>query len=155
MAPIICFGPLVTDVSVGFDHVTAAVGQSQALLNGAAMVITITASEHLGLPCEEEVKEGCIIARHVCHSVDLADGKDQNRDFEISVARERHDWNAQLAYALDRAGAERTLRRDGSSPGCSMCGKSCAYLAMRESTASLATLTPGPHSLQPAATSTP
>jgi len=59
-APIISFGPQITDVSIAYDHVTAAVGQSYALMNGADMILTITAAEHLALPTDEEVKlKGC------------------------------------------------------------------------------------------------
>jgi phosphomethylpyrimidine synthase len=132
-APIISFGPLVTDVAVAYDHVIAAVGQAQALVHGADMVLTITAAEHLGLPSVQEVKEGCIIARHVCHSVDVAGGRDAHLDRELSEAREQLDWQTQLGFALDRTLAESIRSRSPSAPGCSICGDACAYLLMRRS----------------------
>lgn len=132
-APIISFGPQITDVSIAYDHVTAAVGQSYALMNGADMVLTITAAEHLALPSHEEVKESCIIARYICHSVDLANDKDLDQDLELSKARERLDWETQLSFAVDSARAEAIRWRNKAIPGCSVCGESCAYLLMRQS----------------------
>ena len=131
-APIISFGPQVTDISLAYDHITSAIGQSYALMNGADMILTITAAEHLALPTVEEVRESCIIARYVCHSVDLAGGKDVDLDLELSKSRERLDWETQLSFAVDPLRVELIHRREETKPGCSMCGEFCAYLVMRQ-----------------------
>jgi len=130
-APIVSFGPLVTDTAIGYDHAIAAVGQSQALLYGADMISTITAAEHLALPSEDEVKEACIIARYVCHSVDVARGLDLQQDREISKARERLDWTFQLAHSADPQRAESIRWRSPDVAECTLCGDLCAYRTMR------------------------
>lgn len=130
--PIISFGPQVTDISLAYDHVTAAIGQSLALMSGADMILTITSAEHLALPNVEEVKESCIIAHYVCHSVDLANGKDLDKDIELSKARSQLDWKTQFASAKNCLPAERIHRRNETKPGCSMCGDSCALLLMNQ-----------------------
>jgi len=63
----------------------------------------------------------------------LANGKDLDQDLELSKARERLDWQTQLALAADQPRAEGIRWRNQIMPGCSVCGESCAYLVMRQS----------------------
>lgn len=125
--PIICFGPQVTDISLGYDHIGSAMWQLIALLSGADIIFSITPSEHISLPDEEQTKQGCIIAKIVCHSADIARGKDINLDNELSVARQRLDWEEQLKFALDNSVAERLKSTSRNRAGCSVCGDFCAF----------------------------
>ncbi|HEY6000276.1 MAG TPA: phosphomethylpyrimidine synthase ThiC [bacterium] len=128
--PITCFGPQVTDISLGFDHASAAMGQIIALLAGADEIFAVTPAEHLGMPDEEQTREGCIVAALACHGADLARGKDREMDHALSVAREAGSWKDQLPFARDER-VRTVLRQAGEKgAGCSVCGDVCAYRVM-------------------------
>ncbi|MFN0135599.1 MAG: phosphomethylpyrimidine synthase ThiC, partial [Phycisphaerae bacterium] len=58
-APFYVLGPLVTDVFPGYDHITSAIGATEAARAGAAMLCYVTPKEHVGLPKADDVKAGC------------------------------------------------------------------------------------------------
>jgi phosphomethylpyrimidine synthase len=128
--PITCFGPQVTDISLGYDHVSAAMGQILALLAGADEIFAVTPAEHLGMPDEEQTRQGCIVAALACHSADLARGKDLELDHALSVAREAGSWKEQLPFAREEK--VRATLRSAAEKGtsCSVCGDVCAYRVM-------------------------
>ena len=128
--PITCFGPQVTDISLGYDHVSAAMGQILALLAGADEIFAVTPAEHLGMPDEEQTRQGCIVAALACHSADLARGKDREMDHALSVAREAGSWKDQLPFARDER--VKAMLREAAEKGasCSVCGDVCAYRVM-------------------------
>ena len=76
-------------------------GQILALLAGADEIFAVTPAEHLGMPDEEQTRQGCIVAALACHSADLARGKDREMDHALSVAREAGSWKDQLPFARD------------------------------------------------------
>src|SRR5438067_1954092 len=59
-APFYTLGPLVTDIAPGYDHITSAIGAAMIGWHGAAMLCYVTPKEHLGLPNENDVKDGII-----------------------------------------------------------------------------------------------
>jgi phosphomethylpyrimidine synthase len=129
-APFYVLGPLVTDVAPGYDHITSAIGAAMAGWHGAAMLCYVTPKEHLGLPNEEDVKQGVIAYKISAHSADVARGRKgaQDRDDALSKARFDFDWNEQFRLSLDPETAQRyhdeTLPQDTfkSAHFCSMCG---------------------------------
>lgn len=132
-APFYILGPVVTDCAPGYDHLTAAMGGLAGAFHGAAMLCYVTPKEHIGLPDEEDVRQGIIAFRIAAHAADVALHKPgaRVRDDAISDARERFDWDAQFALALDpdRARQYRQEAVCASSPGqihgtefCTMCG---------------------------------
>lgn len=129
-APYFVFGPVVTDIAAGYDHVSGAIGGAIAAWAGAEFICYVTAAEHIGLPDVAQVREGVIAARIAAHAADLAKGlKDAVEwDLQLSRARKNLDWKKQLALALDpeRAGELRKDRSEESSAACAMCGKYCA-----------------------------
>lgn len=128
--PIISFGPQVTDVSLGHDHISAAMGQLIALLSGADIIFSITPSEHITLPDEEQTKQGCITAKIVCHSADIAKGKDLHMDNAVSKSRESMDWEEQIKFVSDESVAEKLKSVNVFQKGCDICGNFCAYELM-------------------------
>jgi len=128
--PITCFGPQVTDISLGYDHVSAAMGQILALLAGADEIFAVTPAEHLGMPDEEQTRQGCIVAALACHSADLARGKDRELDHALSVAREAGSWEGQLPFARDERVRAALRGAAEKGAGCSVCGDVCAYRVM-------------------------
>ncbi len=71
-APFYVLGPLVTDIAPGYDHITSAIGAALAGWSGAAMLCYVTPKEHLGLPENEDVKQGVIAYKIAAHAADLA-----------------------------------------------------------------------------------
>jgi phosphomethylpyrimidine synthase len=136
-APFYVLGPLVTDVAPGYDHITSAIGAAMAGWYGAAMLCYVTPKEHLGLPNNEDVKQGVIAYKIAAHSADVARGRPgaQDRDDALSRARFAFDWNEQFRLSLDpetaRAYHDETLPQETfkSAHFCSMCGPK--YCSMR------------------------
>src|SRR5438270_7831395 len=56
-APFYTLGPLVTDITPGYDHITSAIGAALIGWHGASMLCYVTPKEHLGLPNREDVKQ--------------------------------------------------------------------------------------------------
>ena len=129
--PLICFGPQVTDISLGYDHVSAAMGQIIALLSGVDMIFSMTPAEHLSMPDEDQTRQGCITARTVCHSADIARGKDFGLDSSLSRAREKLDWKEQIQFALDEPVRQKLKAASMNKERCSVCGDFCAYKLMK------------------------
>ena len=129
-APYFVFGPLVTDIAAGHDHICAAIGGAISAWAGAEFLCYVTASEHLGLPDAHQVREGVVAARIAAHAADLARGLPGAADWDLAISRARKnlDWEKQLELALDplRARQLRKTRSDDATSGCAMCGKYCA-----------------------------
>ncbi|WP_115864896.1 phosphomethylpyrimidine synthase ThiC [Halorussus litoreus] len=129
-APFYVLGPLVTDVAPGYDHVTSAIGATEAARSGAAMLCYVTPKEHLGLPDAEDVREGLAAYRIAAHAADVANGREGARDWDdaLSEARYDFDWERQFELALDperaRSYHDQTLPGDNYKEArfCSMCG---------------------------------
>lgn len=129
--PIISFGPQVSDISVGYDHISAAMGQIIALMSGADVIFSMTPAEHLSMPDEEQTRQGCITAKIVCHSADIARGKDLDLDSALSEAREAMNWKGQVKFALDEPVVRKLELSDANRNACSVCGDFCAYRLMK------------------------
>ncbi|MEA1951191.1 MAG: phosphomethylpyrimidine synthase ThiC, partial [Planctomycetota bacterium] len=112
-APFYVLGPLVTDISPGYDHITSAIGGALAAWRGVAMLCYVTPKEHLGLPDLEDVREGVIAHKIAAHAADLARGRPgaRDRDDALSKARYEFDWDEQFRLALDPERA-RTIRQE-------------------------------------------
>jgi phosphomethylpyrimidine synthase len=140
-APFYVLGPVVTDIAPGYDHITSAIGATAAATYGASLLCYVTPAEHLGLPDEEEVHQGCIAYRIAAHAGDVARGLPGARalDDAMSDARAQFDWDKQFACALDPVRArERWLKTRSfmdekhDDDHCSMCGKQfCAVRTSR------------------------
>ncbi|MDH4224770.1 MAG: phosphomethylpyrimidine synthase ThiC [Deltaproteobacteria bacterium] len=135
-APFYVLGPLVIDISPGYDHIASAIGAAMAGWHGASMLCYVTPKEHLGLPNQEDVRNGIVAYKIAAHAADVARGRPgaRDRDDELSRARYAFDWNRQFELSLDperaKAYHDETLPEDAhkSAEFCSMCGpKFCAY----------------------------
>lgn len=129
-APFYVLGPIVTDIAPGYDHITSAIGGCLAAYYGADFLCYVTASEHLGLPNVEEVKEGVIASRIAAHAADVARGLygSINWDNEMSEARSNLDWKRMLKLSINPDLAREIHERctDADEEVCSMCGKFCS-----------------------------
>ncbi len=139
-APFYVLGPLVTDIAPGYDHITSAIGAALAGWSGASMLCYVTPKEHLGLPENEDVKQGVIAYKIAAHAADLARHRPGacKRDDALSKARFEFDWNEQFRLALDPETARRmhdeTLPQDTfkSAHFCSMCGPKFCSMKITE-----------------------
>jgi phosphomethylpyrimidine synthase len=129
-APFYVLGPLVTDASPGYDHLTGAIGGALAAWYGADFLCYLTPTEHLGLPGTEHVVDGVIASKIAAHAADIARGipRSRERDDEMSRARSRLDWDGMYACALnpERARELRSLTKEEGTDVCSMCGELCS-----------------------------
>ncbi|MFO7975205.1 MAG: phosphomethylpyrimidine synthase ThiC [Candidatus Hydrogenedentota bacterium] len=134
-APFYTLGPVVTDISPGYDHMASAIGAAMIGWHGTAMLCYVTPKEHLGLPDRNDVREGVVAYRIAAHAADLAKGHPaaQIRDNAISKARFEFRWEDQFNLSLDPDRArelhDESLPQRGEKLAhfCSMCGpKFCA-----------------------------
>jgi phosphomethylpyrimidine synthase len=129
-APFYVLGPLVTDIAPGYDHITSAIGATMAGTAGAAMLCYVTPKEHLGLPEEDDVRQGLIAYKIAAHAADVARHRPGARDRDDALSRARYafDWKEQFRLSLDpetaQAMHDETLPDDyfKSAEFCSMCG---------------------------------
>lgn len=125
-APFYVLGPLVTDVFPGYDHITSAIGATEAARAGAAMLCYVTPKEHVGLPKADDVKAGCIAYKIAAHAGDIARGIRGARqwDDDLSKARAALNWPKHFELAFDgetaRALHDEDLEVD--TDFCAMCG---------------------------------
>lgn len=135
-APFYVLGPLVTDCSPGYDHLTGAIGGALAAYYGADFLCYLTPKEHLGLPDVNDVIDGVIASKIAAHAADIARGIPhvRDRDDAMSQARSNLDWEGmyRLAFNPERA---REIRRETSEEDievCTMCGDFCSAKINRE-----------------------
>ena len=125
-APFYVLGPLVTDVFPGYDHITSCIGATAAAYHGASMLCYVTPKEHLGLPKQEDVKQGCIAYKIAAHAADVALGIPGSRDWddELTKARAALNWEKHfdLAFDTDTARAFHDEDLDVDTDFCAMCG---------------------------------
>lgn len=129
-APFYVLGPLVTDIGMGYDHITAAIGGAIAGAAGADFLCYVTPSEHIRLPNIDDVREGVVASRIAAHSADIAKGIPGalQKDRKMAQYRKNLDWEGQISLSLD---PERVREWRGQVPPsvtevCSMCGEFCA-----------------------------
>ncbi|MCU7872898.1 MAG: phosphomethylpyrimidine synthase ThiC [Candidatus Thiodiazotropha sp. (ex Lucinoma borealis)] len=129
-APFYTLGPLVTDISPGYDHFSSGIGAAQIGWYGTAMLCYVTPKEHLGLPNKADVREGIITYKIAAHAANLAKGFPgaQLQDNAMSKARFEFRWGDQFALSLDPERAmefhDETLPHQAHKVAhfCSMCG---------------------------------
>ncbi len=139
-APFYVLGPVITDIAAGYDHIAAAIGATEAAANGASLLCYVTPAEHLGLPSEDDVRQGVVAFRIAAHAADVARKLPGARavDDAMADARMAFDWDRQFELALDGKEARRRFKMSSQKNGnldcneneyCSMCGE--AYCAVR------------------------
>ncbi len=129
-APFYTLGPLVTDISPGYDHISSAIGAAMIGWFGTAMLCYVTPKEHLGLPNKKDVRDGVIAYKIAAHAADLAKGHPGARQWDDAMSKARFEfrWEDQFKLALDPETArefhDETLPQEGAKIAhfCSMCG---------------------------------
>jgi phosphomethylpyrimidine synthase len=135
-APFYVLGPLVTDIGLGYDHITGAIGGALAAYYGADFLCFLTPSEHMRHPSIDDTRQGLIASKIAAHAADIAKGIPGalERDKTLSCARKKRDWPEQIRLSLD---PQRALSmRESSHPkvkdACTMCGEFCSIKLVDE-----------------------
>jgi len=149
-APFYTLGPLITDVSPGYDHISSAMGAANIGWYGTAMLCYVTPKEHLGLPNRDDVKQGLIAYKIAAHAADLAKGFPgaQMWDNAVSKARFEFRWEDQFRLAIDPDTAmayhDETLPKENAKLAhfCSMCGPKFCSMKISQEVREFARLNP-------------
>ncbi len=135
-APFYVLGPLVTDISPGYDHLSGAIGGALAGYYGADFLCYLTPKEHLGLPDIQDVIDGVIASKIAAHAADIARGIPgaRERDDAMSRARSNLDWEGMYRLSLnpDRAREIRKSAGNDQKEVCTMCGDFCSAKINKE-----------------------
>ena len=120
----------MTDIGVGYDHITAAIGGAISASSGADFLCYVTPAEHLCLPNAQDVLDGLMATKIAAHAADIAKKVPHARDMDdkMGQARRKLDWDAMWECALDPVtGKKRYEESPAATEGtCTMCGKMCA-----------------------------
>ncbi|MCS3922636.1 phosphomethylpyrimidine synthase [Methanococcus voltae PS] len=135
-APFYVLGPLVTDLAMGYDHITSAIGGTLAAYSGANFLCYVTPAEHVRLMKDEDVIEGLMASKIAAQAADVAKGSSSawEKEVEMAKARKEHDWEKQFELSLDSE-KPRKMREEIPSKeekACSVCGDYCALLMVEE-----------------------
>jgi phosphomethylpyrimidine synthase len=135
-APFYVLGPLVTDCSPGYDHLTGAIGGALAAYYGADFLCYLTPKEHLGLPDIQDVIDGVIASKIAAHAADIARGIPgaRDRDDAMSRARSNLDWESMYNISFNPE-KSRAIRKETGKDGedvCTMCGDFCSAKINKE-----------------------
>ena len=129
-APFYVLGPLVTDIGVGYDHITAAIGGAISASSGADFLCYVTPAEHLCLPNAQDVLDGLMATKIAAHAADIAKKVPHARDMDdkMGQARRKLDWDAMWKCALDPVTGKKRYEESpaATESTCTMCGKMCA-----------------------------
>ncbi|MEO0234284.1 MAG: phosphomethylpyrimidine synthase ThiC [candidate division WOR-3 bacterium] len=135
-APFYVLGPLVNDISAGYDHIAGAIGGTLAAYFGADFLCYVTPAEHLKLPDVEDVREGVIASKIAAFSADLALGRKYALEIntQMSKARKKLNWEKMSKFSIDEKKFKdyRKRSRVEDSDVCSMCGEFCAVKRLNE-----------------------
>jgi phosphomethylpyrimidine synthase len=115
-------GPIPTDATSGYDHISSAIGSAYLGKLGIAKVInSITREEHTGgVPTFDSIVEGLVSARIAAHIVDIDSIPKSN---EI----DRHVVNLRNANRSCIAGFSMFSNKEQftNNPGCIRCNEEC------------------------------
>ena len=126
---------VATDIAMGFDHVSSAIGSSVAVQYGADSITAVTRSEHLGIPTLPDLVEAVRSARVAAHCGYVARTGDLSRDEQMARARhERGCIGCSEAALFPELVSEyieknRVVKKDES---CTMCGDFCPFVILKK-----------------------
>jgi len=136
-APFYMLGPITTDVTPGYDHISSAIGAALSSRYGADFICYVTPPEHLALPTPDDVREGIMAAKVATHVGDMVKLKDKvkNQDLKMGIARRDLDWKTQFETAITRERAEEIRKSRPpmeAEETCTMCGAVCSLKGVAE-----------------------
>lgn len=126
-APFGSLGPCVTDIAMGHDDISGAIGAATAAMYGTSFIACLTAGEHSHLPTHDELVQSIKSFQVALHAGWIAFSGDLSRDVAMSRARNDNDWHRMAELSLHPDDAHEIVATHGYHSGqvCSMCGSSC------------------------------
>ncbi len=133
-APLYVLGPLTTDVSPGYDHISGAIGGALGVRAGVDFLCYLTPAEHLTLPDASDVKDGVIASRIAAQVGEVALNRAHAvaREALMSKARLELNWEDMRNAALDPVAVEERREPHKDEEACAMCGKFCAVKMLQD-----------------------
>lgn len=122
--PLYTLGPLPTDITLGYDHISSAIGGAVGIMYGIDFLCYVTPSEHYSLPDIEDVKHGVIAAKIAAHIGDIVKLGNFKRDEEMTIARRNLKWDKIFECGIDK-NLKKPENLKNENP-CTMCGEYCA-----------------------------
>ena len=122
--PIGGLGPLLTDIALGYDHINAAIGivMTRKYIDWVSL---ITPAEHIGMPNLEDVMEGMTAVNIARHILDLAQGKNQRKDWQMGRARANKNLCLGAIKLAINPFAKKLKGLKINKEGCTLCGNWC------------------------------
>ena len=132
-APLYVLGPLAIDNGAGYDHISAAIGASMAVLAGADFLCYVTPAEHVTLPNKDDVYMGIKASQIAAAAAEVALGRKSaiNQQENMSKARNDLDWKKMELYAIDGKKISERRKDFKDEKECAMCGKFCSMKVNR------------------------
>lgn len=125
--PIGGLGPLVTDISLGYDHINAAIGIA-LLREYIDWVSLITPAEHIGLPNVNDVYDGMAAINTARHILDLMNGSTEayKKDSMMAKSRTTLDWQGVVRSSINPyLNRLREVEKRTEKSFCDLCGEWC------------------------------
>ncbi len=124
---------VATDIAIGFDHVSSAIGSSVAVQYGADSITAVTRSEHLGIPTEVDLVEAVRSAKVAAYCGYSARTGIRKRDEEMSRARAERGCIGCSEAALFPELVSEYIEKNGiekKDASCTMCGDCCPFVIL-------------------------
>lgn len=120
--PLMPLGPMLTDATIGFDHVTSAIGATAiSLFGNIASINSVTREEHTGgVPNIDSIIEGLKSARVAAHCVNL-NRFEKYGELDRVISKKRS--SSRTCVISGGIFDEDSL--DGTTEGCSRCSFEC------------------------------
>lgn len=112
--PLMPLGPIITDIGIGMDHITAAIGATILGMNSNVKIIAaVTEEEHTGnIPNDTAIINALKTAKMTAHILDMYRYEDYEKDYII---------------AKDRS-INKTCIYQSNKEGCKRCDKLCPLI---------------------------
>jgi phosphomethylpyrimidine synthase len=125
--PLMPLGAMITDATIGFDHVTAAVGATLMAMQGnIGMINSVTREEHTGgVPSLESVHEALQSAKAVAHMINL-ERFEAIRDIDKKIS----DNRAEKRTCAVNGGIFDLNPNPQQIKGCIRCNKACPFILL-------------------------
>ncbi len=107
--PLMPLGPIITDIGIGLDHITSAIGTTLLGMNSNVKIIAaVTEEEHTGnVPNDDAIITALKTAQLTAHILDMYKFEDYELDLTIAQNRAK---NKSCIYHADKEGCARCNR---------------------------------------------
>ena len=124
--PNMTIGPLISDISPGYDNITSAMGATASSMIAGTIITVTPPTIQIANPGFEEIRQGVISAKIAAHIADLYKDKQQawEKEKQMAHAKEEENWERQYELSLDprKARLLREYSPNTVTEKCKLCG---------------------------------